>query len=110
MTDDGHSGGAPTPPHPAAHPAIPVEPAPGSAVRDPARDRVGVVMGHEGPYLQLRPLGGGREWDADPTTVQPLTPAELLSARVAQLNARSRSVAEINGLTTISRSPDSPPS
>ncbi|MER5678493.1 MULTISPECIES: hypothetical protein [Streptomyces] len=47
-------------------------------------------MGHEGPYLQLRPLGGGREWDADPARLRPLGPAELLSARVAEANARSR--------------------
>ncbi|GAA3377450.1 hypothetical protein GCM10020367_53180 [Streptomyces sannanensis] len=47
-------------------------------------------MGHEGPYLQLRPLSGGREWDADPRHVQPLTPAELLRARLAEANERSR--------------------
>jgi hypothetical protein len=66
------------------------EPAVGAAVRDTRHDRVGVVMGHEGPYLQLRPLNGGREWDADATRVQLLSPAELLSARVAEANARSR--------------------
>jgi hypothetical protein len=65
-------------------------PPPGTAVRDTVRDRVGVVMGHEGPYLQLRPLSGGREWDADPDHVRPLTPAELLHARLAETNARSR--------------------
>lgn len=48
-------------------------------------------MGHEGPYLQLRPLGGGREWDADPARVRPVGPAELLQARVTEANARSRS-------------------
>jgi hypothetical protein len=47
-------------------------------------------MGHEGPHLQLRPLGGGREWDADPACVRPVGPAELLSARVAEANARRR--------------------
>jgi hypothetical protein len=65
-------------------------PPPGTAVRDTVRDRVGVVMGHEGPYLQLRPLSGGREWDADPDRVRPLTAAELLRARLAETNARSR--------------------
>ncbi|WP_446038318.1 hypothetical protein [Streptomyces sp. SID1121] len=65
-------------------------PAVGDTVHDPARDRVGVVMGGVGPYVQLRPLGGGREWDADPNRVRPLTPAELLSARVSEANARSR--------------------
>jgi hypothetical protein len=71
-------------PHPAAPP-------PGTAVRDTARNRVGIVMGHVGPYLQLRPLSGGREWDAAPDRVQLLTTEELLRARVAEVNARSRS-------------------
>jgi hypothetical protein len=76
---------SPMPPQPTAPP-----PPPGTAVRDTTRDRVGIVMGHEGPCLQLRPLSGGREWDADPARVQPLTPAELLRARVAEANERSR--------------------
>ncbi|MFF7143144.1 hypothetical protein [Streptomyces nodosus] len=65
-------------------------PPPGTVVRDTARDRVGIVMGHEGPHLQLRPLSGGREWDAEPGQVRPLTPAELLHARLAEVNERSR--------------------
>ncbi|MGW6306212.1 hypothetical protein ACWFRQ_06495 [Streptomyces niveus] len=75
------------PPVPAAPP---VEVRIGATVQDTARDRVGVVMAHQGPYFQLRPLGGGREWDADPTYVRPLNPAELLSARLTQANTRSR--------------------
>jgi hypothetical protein len=67
-------------------PAVPV----GTAVLDTARDRIGLVMGHEGPYLQLRPLGGGREWDAVPERVERVDPAELLRARVAEANSRSR--------------------
>ncbi|MCK8435466.1 hypothetical protein G3I77_21325 [Streptomyces sp. D2-8] len=59
------------------------------AVRDTARDRVGRVMGHEGPCLQVRPLGG-REWDADPRHVRTLSQDELLSALLAEVNARSR--------------------
>ncbi|QFR98032.1 hypothetical protein GBW32_26220 [Streptomyces tsukubensis] len=65
-------------------------PAVGDAVRDTVRDRVGRVMGHIGPYVQLRPLAGGREWDASPDRLHTLTPAELLSALVAEANARSR--------------------
>ncbi|SCK48187.1 hypothetical protein H180DRAFT_04304 [Streptomyces sp. WMMB 322] len=75
----------------------PPGPVVGTAVRDTAQDRVGVVMGHEGPYLQLRPLSGGREWDADPNSIQPLSPAELLSARVAEANARSRTGLGLSG-------------
>ncbi|MFH8489707.1 hypothetical protein [Streptomyces longisporoflavus] len=62
----------------------------GKVVHDAARDIVGRVMGHEGPHIQLRPLAGGREWDADPDRVRVLTPDELLSALLAEVNARSR--------------------
>ncbi|MEU1530344.1 hypothetical protein [Streptomyces fagopyri] len=62
----------------------------GDAVHDTARDRVGRVMGHEGPYLQVRPLSGGVEWDADPDHLRPLSQDELLSALVAEANTRSR--------------------
>ncbi|MEU3249911.1 hypothetical protein [Streptomyces sp. NPDC006997] len=65
-------------------------PAVGAAVRDTVRDRVGRVMGRQGPYLQVRPLGGGREWDADPQNVRALSQDELLSALLAEVNARSR--------------------
>lgn len=62
----------------------------GDAVRDIATDRVGRVMGREGPYVQLRPLAGGREWDAEPAHLRPMSQSELLSALLAELNARSR--------------------
>ncbi|BCL28408.1 hypothetical protein ACFFS2_10415 [Streptomyces aurantiacus] len=44
--------------------------------------------GHEGPYIQLRPLAGGREWDADPERIRVLTSDELLSVLLADANAR----------------------
>ncbi|TXS29645.1 hypothetical protein EAO71_13455 [Streptomyces sp. ms191] len=62
----------------------------GSYVVDIRTGKVGTVMGHEGPYLQLRPLGGGREWDCDPEGVRVATAAERLSAATALANARSR--------------------
>jgi hypothetical protein len=61
----------------------------GDLVFDEATRQVGRVMGHEGPYRQLRPVGGGREWDA-PGPLRPPTDAERLSAGVAMANARSR--------------------
>lgn len=64
-------------------------PPPGTVVVDEHRARVGEVVGAEGPYLQLRPLGGGREWDADPDRLRVATPAERLSAGVAAANAAS---------------------
>ncbi|MER5468390.1 hypothetical protein [Streptomyces sp. NPDC002685] len=65
-------------------------PSVGATVHDTARDRVGRVMGHIGPYVRLRPLVGGVEWDADPNRLRPLTPSDVLSALVAEANARSR--------------------
>lgn len=62
----------------------------GETVRDTLRRRVGVVMGHHGPHVQLRPLGGGREWDAHPGSIELLTRPELLQARLAAVNKRSR--------------------
>ncbi|MEI5520640.1 hypothetical protein WB388_08500 [Streptomyces brasiliscabiei] len=66
------------------------QPALGDLVEDTARKRVGKVMGFEGPYVQLRPIGGGREWDAEPGSIRQATLAQALSAGVAVANARSR--------------------
>ncbi|MFJ8003099.1 hypothetical protein [Streptomyces fagopyri] len=68
----------------------PTRPPVGSYAVDGDTGRVGMVMGHVGPYVQLRPLGGGREWDCDPGAVRRATPAERLSAATAYANARSR--------------------
>ncbi|GAA2432066.1 hypothetical protein ACIBAI_01135 [Streptomyces sp. NPDC051041] len=62
----------------------------GAYVVDTCTGRVGIVMGHEGPYVQLRPHGGGKEWDAEPRAVRRATLAERLSAATAYENARSR--------------------
>jgi hypothetical protein len=34
----------------------------GALVVDTQSNKLGYVMGHEGPYVQLRPVTGGREW------------------------------------------------
>lgn len=34
--------------------------------------RIGVYMGMGGPYALLRPVGGGREWEAWPDTLRPV--------------------------------------
>ncbi|PAZ09697.1 hypothetical protein CLM62_45315 [Streptomyces sp. SA15] len=67
-----------------------MKPPVGSYVVDTRTGRLGIVMGHEGPYVQLRPYGGGREWDAEPGAVRRATQAERLSAATAYANARSR--------------------
>ncbi|MER6995086.1 hypothetical protein [Streptomyces sp. NPDC000410] len=62
----------------------------GAYVIDTDTGRVGRLMGYEGPYAQLRPLGGGREWDCAPDILRIATAAERLSAATAYANARSR--------------------
>ncbi|WP_370416963.1 hypothetical protein [Streptomyces fradiae] len=64
--------------------------APGSYVIDTRDGRIGQVMGHEGPCLQLRPPGGGREWDCPPEALAPAPPGEVLRARVRALNREPR--------------------
>ncbi|MFF5498312.1 hypothetical protein [Streptomyces aquilus] len=60
----------------------------GTHVRDARDGRLGEVMGHVGGAVQLRPLGGGREWDCPPESVGPAPPEEVLRARVRKLNRR----------------------
>lgn len=52
----------------------------GALVVDAQASRLGYVMGHVGPNMQLRPVTGGREWDADPAHVRPATSEERLAA------------------------------
>ncbi|MGX1885592.1 hypothetical protein [Streptomyces sp. NPDC055287] len=52
--------------------------------------RVGRVMGRVGTYVQLRPPGGGKEWDCPPEDVRPAALGEVLRARVREINAEGR--------------------
>ncbi|MEV0640213.1 hypothetical protein AB0I77_35820 [Streptomyces sp. NPDC050619] len=65
-------------------------PAVGAQVVDVRDGRVGEVMGHVGGKVQLRPVGGGREWDCPPESTGPAEPAEVLRARVQRLNEEGR--------------------
>ncbi|MGJ5737109.1 MULTISPECIES: hypothetical protein [Streptomyces] len=62
----------------------------GALVIDMKTDKIGYVMGCAGPYLQLRPPGGGREWDADPDAIRQATDTEVLRARVTEMNRAER--------------------
>ncbi|MFG2209202.1 hypothetical protein [Streptomyces sp. NPDC048638] len=62
----------------------------GGYVVDVRDGRLGKVMGQEGPYVQLRPPGGGREWDCPPDAVRPAGSRDALRARVAEANQASR--------------------
>ncbi|MCQ9129922.1 DUF7848 domain-containing protein [Streptomyces hilarionis] len=61
----------------------------GTVVYDPASDKVGEYRGQAGPYALLRPLGGGREWEARPESLRTATPGERLGAAVRAANSRS---------------------
>ncbi|MFJ4870622.1 hypothetical protein [Streptomyces sp. NPDC088757] len=63
---------------------------PGDVARDTRTDRVGRVMGHVGPCYQLRPLTGGREWEAHADDMVPARQSDAMSPRVRELNRRSR--------------------
>ncbi len=62
----------------------------GTLVVDTKTDKIGYVMGHAGPYVQLRPPGGGCEWDADPDAIRQATDTEALRARVTEMNRAER--------------------
>ncbi|MFE7855240.1 hypothetical protein [Streptomyces sp. NPDC057403] len=66
-----------------------MKPPVGTHVVDTGTGRIGIVMGHEGPYVQLRPYGGGREWDAEPGALRAATRAERLGEATARADARS---------------------
>ncbi|MFF4231156.1 hypothetical protein [Streptomyces sp. NPDC001820] len=63
---------------------------PGTYAVDVRSGRVGQVMGREGGYVQLRPPGGGKEWDCPPEDVRPAPPGEVLRAKVREINADGR--------------------
>lgn len=65
-------------------------PAVGLHVVDVRSGRLGEVMGHVGGCVQLRPVGGGREWDCPPEYTEPAPPGEVLRERVRRLNREAR--------------------
>ncbi|MFE6197292.1 hypothetical protein [Streptomyces sp. NPDC057838] len=62
----------------------------GELAKDTAKGRIGIVMGELGGRVQIRPVGGGREWDATPDKVVRPSAREELSARLAIRNGNSR--------------------
>ena len=62
----------------------------GELAKDTAKGRIGIVMGELGGRVQIRPIGGGREWDAVPDMVVQPSAREELSARLAIKNGNSR--------------------
>ncbi|WP_338896642.1 hypothetical protein WBG99_14030 [Streptomyces sp. TG1A-60] len=62
----------------------------GQLVCDPRTRCVGEYRDRVGPYAMLRPVGGGREWEADPATLLPATTAERIGAQVKAANQRTK--------------------
>ncbi|MFE9706659.1 hypothetical protein [Streptomyces sp. NPDC005930] len=62
---------------------------PGTALYDTAADRVGEYRGRSGARVMLRPLGGGREWEAEPAALRPATDRERLGASLRAANDRT---------------------
>ncbi|MFI1399467.1 hypothetical protein [Streptomyces sp. NPDC020681] len=63
---------------------------PGTYAVDVRDGRVGQIMGRVGGYVQLRPPGGGREWDCPPEALRPAPPGDVLRARVRERNREGR--------------------
>lgn len=61
----------------------------GSVVFDTVTGVVGVVMEVCGTRYALRPVRGGREWDAVREDIRPATTAESLRPALAERNAHS---------------------
>ncbi|MQS07861.1 hypothetical protein FNX48_011950 [Streptomyces sp. IF17] len=61
----------------------------GTVAVDTKQNRVGVIMGRTGSYVQLRPEEGGLEWDVKPEDLRLLTAAERLWPKVREANSRS---------------------
>ncbi|MEW2050653.1 hypothetical protein [Streptomyces sp. NPDC005476] len=62
----------------------------GELAKDSATGRIGVVMGEIGGRVQMRPVRGGREWEAVPGDVVAPSAREELSARLAMRNNDSQ--------------------
>ncbi|MEV0182557.1 hypothetical protein AB0I54_25110 [Streptomyces sp. NPDC050625] len=63
----------------------------GTYVVDVRSGRIGEVMARVGGRVQLRPVGGGREWDCPPEELREAAPDEVLRERVRRLNRDARS-------------------
>ena len=65
-------------------------PAVGTHALDERDGRIGEVMGHVGGRVQLRPVGGGREWECPPESASPAPAGEVLRAQVRSRNRGAR--------------------
>ena len=69
--------------------STPGVPRAGTLVVDSRQNRRGGVMDFTGSCVQLRPEGGGCEWDARREDVRPVSVTETLWPKVQAENSRS---------------------
>ncbi|GAA0478810.1 hypothetical protein ACFQ2B_06085 [Streptomyces stramineus] len=83
-------------------PSDPYAPARGELVWDSARQRLGEVMDRTGSHYQLRPLGGGTEWNAAPDDITPSGRPRLAThdrcAECQEIKARHREATRVGDL------------
>jgi hypothetical protein len=60
----------------------------GAWLMDTQRERVGQYMDYVGGRVQLRPVGGGKEWEVSPGVLRRPTAEELRRAGVLRTNSR----------------------
>ncbi|MFK0265463.1 hypothetical protein ACIQU1_29650 [Streptomyces angustmyceticus] len=65
-------------------------PSPGSYAVDGRDGRVGLVVGQQGPLVQLRAPGGGPAWTCPPHLLRTAPPSAVLVARLRERNWESR--------------------
>lgn len=65
-------------------------PEPGTVLYDRERESIGIYQSASGPYVLLRPVGGGCEWEAARGNVRLATPGERLSAGVRAANEHGK--------------------
>ncbi|MEX3107575.1 MULTISPECIES: hypothetical protein [unclassified Streptomyces] len=68
----------------------------GTYVLDTRSNRIGEVMDHLNGHLQLRPIGGGVEWDCPPTDTELPTREALLSERLRTRNRNTHARGKLN--------------
>jgi hypothetical protein len=61
----------------------------GRDTSDPAKPRVGIVMDIRGRLAYLRPVGGGFEWSAPLSNVEPYALSSALRPTIAEINDRA---------------------
>ncbi|GAA2606409.1 MULTISPECIES: hypothetical protein [Streptomyces] len=80
---------------------------PGTVLYDTAAAKVGEYRGRSGARVMLRPVGGGREWEAEPAALRRATDRERIGAGLRAANERTLATPPVPGAGA--GCPDRPP-